>query len=271
MSTPAPPASAGLWVAGVGVVAPGLPTWEAARAVLGSDQAWTASEFALPAPAILNKNERRRASPTIRLALEASQQALATSGFAAADLALVFGSSTGDGDVLDAIIEAVTTAEGRVSPTMFHNSVHNAAAGYWSIATGARSASLSLAGFDGTVAATVFAAAAKARHGPVLCCAYDAALPATLRRLRDIAVPFAGALLLCPERPAAPVARLAVRIGTRGDASTPVRTPGLGALLGANPIARLLPLLEALARPHAATIAIDWDDQPPLLVDVTPA
>ena len=37
------PASAGLWVAGVGVVAPGLATWEAARPVLGSEQAWTAA------------------------------------------------------------------------------------------------------------------------------------------------------------------------------------------------------------------------------------
>ncbi len=272
MSAPNVPADSPgpLWVAGVGLIAPGLPSWEAGRAVLDATEAWSARDAALPAPMLLNKNERRRASPTIRLALEAAQQATAMSGFAAADLTVVFGSSTGDGDVLDAIIEAVTTPEGRVSPTMFHNSVHNAAAGYWSIGTGARAASLSLGAFDGTVAATLFAAAGKARQAPVLCCVYDAALPATLRRLRDISMPFAGALVLCAERPAAPVARLAVRIGARTP-PTALQTPELAPLQHANPIARLLPVLEAIARRQTASVVIEWDDVPPLVVDVAPA
>lgn len=261
-----------LWVAGIGLVASGLPSWDAARPVLAGDAPWVHAEASLPAPVILAKNERRRASPTIRLALEASQQAVAASGFPAAELANVFGTSTADGDVLDTMLEAVTTPEGRVSPTMFHNSVHNAAAGYWGIATGARAPSLSIGAFDGTVAATLFTAATAtaARRVPVLACVYDAVMPPTLRALRAIGEPFAGALVLSAERPAAPVARLAVTIAPRAPA-TAVTTAGLDTLVRGNPAARILPLLEAIARARPATVLIDWDDTPPLRVEVTPA
>jgi len=148
--------------------------------------------------------------------------------------------------------------------------VHNAAAGYWSIATGARSASLSLAGFDGTVAATVFAARPSARHGPVLCCVYDAALPppcvacatSRCRRRRPLA--------LCPSARPQPVARLAVRIGTRRDASTPVRRQGSARCWA--PIRRAL---LAAARSAGAPARRDHrdrlDDQPPAAVERIPA
>src|SRR3546814_20327507 len=43
---------------------------------------------------------------------------------------------------------AVATPERIVSPTDFHNSVHNAAAGYWGIGTGSRAPSTTLAGYD---------------------------------------------------------------------------------------------------------------------------
>jgi hypothetical protein len=260
-----------VWIAGVGLVAPGLASWSDARAVLTGAEPWVLTEASLPAPTILSKNERRRASPTIRLALEAAQQAVAGSGFEASELANVFGTSTADGDVLDTMLGAVTTPEGRVSPTMFHNSVHNAAAGYWSIATGVRAPSISIGAYDGTVAATLFAAAAAAvaRRVPVLACVYDAVMPPTLRRLRDITQPFASALVLCPERPSTAIARLAVRMGARS-AATAVTSPELEMLVRANPAARILPLLEAIARGQSAEIVIDWDDAPPLIAEVAP-
>lgn len=137
-----------LWVAGMGVFAPGLPTWSVAEAVFRGDQPWTPADVDLPAPLLLPKNERRRASPTIRLALEVVQQATTSSGMTIGQLSSVFGSSSGDGDVLNAILEVVTGVEPRVSPTLFHNSVHNAAAGYWSIGSGSHEPSLSIGAFD---------------------------------------------------------------------------------------------------------------------------
>ena len=40
-----------------------------------------------------------------------------------------------NGQVIHEICEALATDEREVSPTRFHNSVHNASAGYWGIAT----------------------------------------------------------------------------------------------------------------------------------------
>ena len=52
----------------------------------------------------------------------------------------VFTSSSGDGDNVHEICETLAAADRQVSPTRFHNSVHNAPAGYWSIATRSRRA-----------------------------------------------------------------------------------------------------------------------------------
>jgi hypothetical protein len=49
-----------------------------------------------------------------------------------------------------------------------------------------------------------------------------------------------------------------------------VQAPSLVALFERNPSARLLPLLEVLARRQAAEVVIPWEDSPPLIVAVTP-
>ena len=59
---------------------------------------------------------------------------------------------------------------GTISPTQFHNSVHNAAAGYWHIAAGSAAPSLSVGGHDGAFAAGLLAnrlvPQAEAQSGP---------------------------------------------------------------------------------------------------------
>ena len=63
----------------------------------------------------------------------------------AATLATVFSASGADGHNCHALCEQLATDDRQLSPTRFHNSVHNAAAGYWSVATGAMSMMLLLA------------------------------------------------------------------------------------------------------------------------------
>ena len=70
----------------------------------------------------------------------------------------VFASSGGDYPIIDAICMGLSPRQ-RYFPTQFHNSVHNAVAGYWSIATGAQSASSSISAFQDTFAAGIFEAA----------------------------------------------------------------------------------------------------------------
>ena len=128
-------------VLGVSVWGPGLEGWGASRAVLAGHADYVRRDVAAPAPTMLAATERRRTGPVVRLALEVAREAAASSGLDAAGLRSVFASSNGDGVVVGGILDAMARAapgERVVSPTQFHNSVHNAAAGYWSIAMGSR-------------------------------------------------------------------------------------------------------------------------------------
>ncbi len=116
-------------IAGIGLLGPGLPGWAASRAVLTGAEPWRHGEVALPPPAILPATERRRTGPVARLALAVATEAAAASGLPAASLRPVFGSGNGDSITVGGILDALTRPDGFVSPTQFHNSVHNAAAG----------------------------------------------------------------------------------------------------------------------------------------------
>ncbi len=236
-------------VMGVSVWAPGLPGWKIARPVLAGEAAVTDIAQTLPVPSILPPTERRRAGPVIRLALAVAGEAVANAGIDPAALRCVFGSSNGDGLVVGSILEGLATAgpgERVVSPTQFHNSVHNAPAGYWSIAHGSRQPATCLGAHDATWAASLLKAMVEvaSENEPVLLCCYDHPLPAPLDALRPTAAPFAVGLVLAPSRRGMPL----LRVGWRsGHADAAVLTDGLDELRRGNAIAASLPLLVALA------------------------
>ena len=240
-------------VAGVGVWSPGLQGWEQARAVLRGTAPFRPDAAFPPPPPILSATERRRTGLAVRLALSAAQQATEMAGLAPDSLRSVFGSSNGDGAVIHAILETLSGDERSVSPTQFHNSVHNAAAGYWTIATGSATAATCLGCHDATFAASLLKAMAElASEGqPVLLCVYDAPLPDPLGQKRRTAASFAAAFVLQPGTADLP----ALEVGYDPDGPAPgSERPRDGALLGlwhANPAARSLRLLEALAQGRA--------------------
>ena len=80
----------------------------------------------------------------VRLALTVALEAVNHASVPAEELATVFGSSNGSGLEIHKILEAVSTPEMLVSPTHFHNSVHNSSVGYWCIATGCHQPSTSI-------------------------------------------------------------------------------------------------------------------------------
>jgi hypothetical protein len=242
------------WIGGLAVLGPGLPGWAASEAILAGAAPWTPSDCNLPPPSMLPPTERRRTSLAVRLALAAAAEAAAGEDRAA--LETVFASSNGDGAVVGAILENLADPAGAISPTQFHNSVHNAAAGYWSIGVGSTSPSISVGGHDDTVAAGLLqaVAAVSARRRRTLFCAYDAPLPPPLAAARHTTVPFAAAMVLLPEAdPAAPAAArakldLRFRPGAPPAAAAADTPPDpLDALAAENPAARALPLLRALA------------------------
>src|SRR5262245_39784228 len=239
-------------VSGVGVLGPGLAGWEAARGVLAGEQPYRPDAVAEPRPAALPPNEQRRGARTVRWAIAAAQEALQQSGDAPSEAATVFSSSSGDGETLAQICEALAQAERAVSPTRFHNSVHNAAAGYWSIAAASRRPSTTLCGHDASFTVALLEAAVQVAAGEpaVLLVAYDLPYPPPLFAARPIAEPLAVALLICAARPPRRVANLRVAVATDPAESA---APGPREL-ASNPAARALPLLAAVARGQEATL-----------------
>ena len=119
----------GAFVEAIGLVAPGLPSWRDARPVLRGVTAYIPASVGTVQSDLLPANERRRAPLGVRLALRAAQDATAESTLAPATLASVFASSDADIEIIHRICFALTDTARAVSPTDFHNSVHNAASG----------------------------------------------------------------------------------------------------------------------------------------------
>ena len=188
------------WIEGIGLLGPGLDGWPQALAVLRGEAGWANAPAALPAPELLPAAERRRASRIVKATLAAGLQACRQAGRDPASLPGVFASSGGDGHNCHAICELLAGEDRQVSPTRFHNSVHNAAAGYWSIATGATPASQTLSAHDASFAAGLLEAVAQVATGgqPVLLLASDSDHPEPLRACRPVPDASALALVLAP-------------------------------------------------------------------------
>ena len=258
--------SLGACVIGVGIWGPGLEGWAASRPILAGEAAWKELSSAPPAPTILPATERRRTGPVVRLALAVAQEAAIASGLAPGDLRAMFACGNGDGVVVGAILESLASAGQQaraVSPTQFHNSVHNAAAGYWSIAHGSVQPATCLGMYDDSFVAGLLNAVVEvmAEHEPVLLCVYDHPMPPPLDAKRSIIAPLGLALVLSPDGVGRPLGRLSLRY----QADPPPRpalpkNPAFHALAAGNPAGRGLPILEALARSEVATLAFPYLD-----------
>jgi hypothetical protein len=258
-----------VWVSGIAVLGPGLPGWEASEPVLAGRAPWQMAEVTAPAPAILGATERRRTSTAVRFALAAATEATAAEPDRAG-LETVFASGNGDGSVVVSILDAMHEPEGTISPTQFHNSVHNAAAGYWHIAVGSTMPSVSLGGHDGTFGAGLLAAATGvvARGRAVLLCAYDTPLPPPLAACRPTGFPFSTALVLKPAPGGGARASLALRYVAEPLAEAPAE--GIDGLGAGNAVARALPLLRAIAARREVAVRLPISDAAHLEAQVSP-
>ena len=184
----------------------------------------------------------------------------------------VFTSSGGDGQGLHEICETSTTAERQVSPTRFHNSVHNAPAGYWSIATQSRAPSTSLCAYDWSFAAGLLEAAAQVviEHEAVLLVSFDLPYPEPIHTFRPIHGVLGVALLLAREHGERASARLEIELADQEMPPTPCIDAELERLRAHNPTGRALPLLAALAAGVDTHVTLDYLAQRALQVRVLP-
>jgi hypothetical protein len=189
-------------------------------------------------------------------------------------LATVFTSSGGDGVNCHEICATLASSDRSISPTRFHNSVHNAPSGYWSIATGAMTPSSVLCAHDGSFSAGLLEAMTQVatENRSVLLLAYDTRYPEPLFGVRPIPDAYGVALLLSPVAGPRSVARL--RLDPRECFCTaPADTmtqPLLEQMRRAIPAARSLPLLEAIALGRPRSVSLDYLPGLQLAVGVEP-
>ncbi|QJR15726.1 beta-ketoacyl synthase chain length factor [Usitatibacter palustris] len=235
-------------VRSIGVLAPGLTGWDAARAVLRGERPLERVPIAPPAPRCLPAAERRRSSPTARLAIAVAEEAIDGSGIPAAQMEMVFAAAEAAGEITHQLCEVLAGTR-EVSPTVFHNSVHNAPLGYLSIATGARLSGTSICRGRWTFAAGFVAAALQAQSSrrPVLFVCYDSVLPPPLQATCAMVDPTAIAMVLTPESMPGTIASAQLSIETV--ASPPEWPAWIPPAWHANPSARGLASLGALATP----------------------
>lgn len=200
---------------------------------------------------------RRRTSSATRVAVSAADRACA----AANDDRLsptIFVSALGEIQITDRLCDAIARQDYPLSPTQFHNSVHNTAASYWSMATGNQAAMQAMSALQDGFALGLLEAWCQLQTSTdkVLLVSYDEAIPERL--LADNHwQPCAFALLLA--RPTRSDARQPL-LHRPIQASDPQTTPeepdsGSADFPLQNPTLAAAPLMRALIRTGIRTAA----------------
>jgi hypothetical protein len=204
-----------LGIAGVGAWTRGAPDWPSLRALLRGEAGWREDAPARPAAGVLPPGERRRAPESVLLAAEIAGQACAAAGREPGGLPCVFASTHGELSITDYMCATLAGAPHELSPTKFHNSVHNAPAGYWTIAAQCTAGSSAVTGHHASFGAGLLEAAALALADdtPVLFAAYDIGSSGPLAEMTRTTRAFGLALVLAPAADALPKLSLATHSG----------------------------------------------------------
>ena len=240
---------------------------EQALPILTGKAQWQSSDFPKLVPQLLPANERRRTTNYIKLALQVADEA----NIPNKSLPAVFASSNGDFSISDHICNTLTMTPKYISPTQFHNSVHNAPSGYWAIAAKSPAASTSISTGDSTFASGLLEAATQvlSEQEDVLYVAYDYPASAPLDKFSDVSEAFATAFVLSLNKTDNSYASIKLNITHDNEISNCVNT-SLNDLKNSNPIAESLPLLEALCLKNSTTIHLPYLNNSTLMVEVTP-
>lgn len=220
-----------------------------------------------PKPEIIPANERRRAPLPVRLAVESSWQAVQHADVDPAELASVFVSGLGDTQLTDYMCRALVAPNKALSPTKFHNSVHNAAAGYWTISTGCMQAANSVAGFQQSVPLTLMEALIQSQieQRPVLITFYDAPCSDVLHDLLKNEVSFATSVIVAPPNTTSSLPNYQAQVIQEA-----VEWPDFTAdkvlqnIYTSNPSGRVLPILKAIALDNVASKSLQEPLKMPL-------
>jgi len=258
------------WIDGIGVLGPGLSTWAQAQPILAGTVVYQPQPVLIPTAAALPPPERRRVGLAAKVALAVAQEAITNARSDARALAAVFSSSGADCDNCDAICQVLASEDRHLSPTRFHNSVHNVAAGYWSIASGAMTQATALCAYDGSFGAGLLEALTQVVVDGVgtLLVTYEVPYPEPLHAKRPFPATFGLALVLMPQPGPHSLAQLQVDLVEAPPDQVAIAE--VEALRRQIPSARGLPLLLLVAQGRRGRVILEYLDPLNLAVTILP-
>ena len=142
----------------------------------------------MPPAAIVGGRMKRGTSPMCRAAIEVVSQATKDAGFDPASCATVFGSYHGEIEIAFHQLDMLRDGEGVISPARFKNSVHNTAAGLFTIGAGNTGFTTAIAGGPHTFALSLlegWALVASGEHDKAIVATTEEPLPSFLEATSD--------------------------------------------------------------------------------------
>lgn len=259
-----------VYIEGIGLIAPGLNDWASGSQILAGLQSYESAKTVIPVPELLPAAERRRASDIVKLTLATSLEAISQADLADRNLPSVFSFSNGDGLNCHSICEMLASGDREISPTRFHNSVHNAAAGYWSIATKTMATSSVLCAFDASFGAGLLDALTQVvvEGSPCILMASDTTYPEPMFSKRPLPDNSGIALVLAAQKSTQSIAQ--VTVSFTAEPAYNFSDTALENLRTSLPSMRGLPLLALIARQESGRAVLDYLDDLRLAVEVHP-
>ncbi len=158
-------------------------------------------------PEIFTHAGLRHATQAARLCGLAAEQAREGAGYPPETLACVFSSALGELEITDQICSTLAEQPLALSPVLFHNSVHNAASGYWAIAAQSRNPCRAVAAGPFSYAMGLLTALGQVQAEPgtpVLYVYYEMAVPDRFRLVYGSPPARATAFILASAESAGP-------------------------------------------------------------------
>jgi hypothetical protein len=258
---------------GIGIWGPGLNGWD--NFLLGLEHGFSIPEDQpkAPTPTSIPARERRRAPLTVKLASEVIQQAATMASVSQAELCSVFSSAMGDSHITDYMCKVLAGPQKMLSPTKFHNSVHNTPSGYWSIGAENRQPSTFVSGFQNSMPVALLESVtlANSEAKPTVLVIYDVAFGQPLFDTSPTSEDFAAAFVITPES-AASRWSIDLEYVTGTDEQSEPNNDFLRTRAAHNPAATALALCEACAANQQRLIhwPVDGTDGSALAVTLSP-
>ncbi len=262
-----------MYIQSIGIAGSGFNNWSHAKTILKHEKQLSINTQDQYKTTVLKPNEARRTSTAIKIALQSAEETLFQSSFQADQLYSVFVSSDGDPIILQSICQELSTAEKFVSPTQFHNSVHNAPAGYWSIGQSSTKGINSIACGDCSLSGALIEAKSLLKLGEsaVLIVCFDIKSPTPLDSARHIRYSLATSMIVTEQSNAASLFFSELHFEELGKYPiTKMADKQLEALRSDNPTSKCLPLLQALSGLNPGELTLPYSCSMSLRLKLSP-